>query len=146
QDDRHVRAARMAAQAVATTQREDGWIAGTLDEQWQSSVGYACVTGIAQMALCWLRLAQEGEADALREHARLAIAYVQRTQRLADKDPAVRGAIPGSVPIWGAYSRFEFPNWGAKFFADASMMQMKDKPVPPVAMRTEPQGDALAPA
>jgi len=36
----------------------------------------------------------------------------------------VRGGIAGSWPIWGAYSRFEFPNWAAKFFADALMLNM----------------------
>jgi hypothetical protein len=45
----------------------------------------------------------------------------------------VRGAIAGSAPIWGAYSRFEFPNWAAKFFADALMMDLADITVPPVA-------------
>jgi hypothetical protein len=44
----------------------------------------------------------------------------------------VRGAIPGSAPIWGAYSRFEFPNWAAKFFADALIMDMANVAIPPV--------------
>lgn len=56
----------------------------------------------------------------------------QRTQRLEDEDVVVRGAIPGSAPMWGAYSRFEFPNWAAKFFADALMMDMVDVAIPPV--------------
>jgi hypothetical protein len=64
----------------------------------------------------------------------------------------VRGAIPGSAPIWGAYSRFEFPNWAAKFFADALIMDMANVPVPPVpaaALGVAPAGAAeqgLAPA
>jgi hypothetical protein len=28
---------------------------------------------------------------------------------------------------------FEFPNWAAKFFADALMMEMTDSAIPPVA-------------
>jgi hypothetical protein len=44
----------------------------------------------------------------------------------------VRGGIAGSAPIWGDYSRFEYPNWAAKFFADALMMDMADISVPPV--------------
>ena len=34
----------------------------------------------------------------------------------------VRGAVAGSYPIWGGYIRFGFPNWAAKFLADAIMM------------------------
>jgi hypothetical protein len=45
-------------------------------------------------------------------------------QRLGDAADEVRGGIAGSWPIWGAYSRFEFPNWAAKFFADALMLEM----------------------
>ncbi len=44
----------------------------------------------------------------------------------------MRGGIAGSAPIWGDYSRFEYPNWAAKFFADALMMDMQDIAVPPV--------------
>ena len=84
------------------------------------------------MALCWLRLFQfTGQRD-YREAAGRAIAYVKRTQRIEEADDVVRGAIPGSAPIWGAYSRFEFPNWAAKFFADALMMDMTNSVVPPV--------------
>ncbi|MDV7395274.1 hypothetical protein RZS08_28055, partial [Arthrospira platensis SPKY1] len=56
-------------------------------------------------------------------------------QRVLDEDPVVQGAIPGSAPIWGAYSRFEFPNWAAKFFADALIMEIIDQPLPLVASR-----------
>jgi hypothetical protein len=84
------------------------------------------------MAINWLRLAQTTGARHLREHARTAIAYLKRQQRLADPDSVVRGAIAGSFPIWGAYSRFEFPNWAAKFFADALMIEMRDAAIPPV--------------
>jgi hypothetical protein len=66
------------------------------------------------------------------EAAWRAIAYVKRTQRLDGNDHVVRGAIPGSAPIWGAYSRFEFPNWAAKFFADTLIMDMANVAVPPV--------------
>ena len=35
----------------------------------------------------------------------------------------MRGGIPGSYPIWGDYARYSYPNWPAKFFADAVMLQ-----------------------
>lgn len=130
---RYLQAAEAAARGIMGMQREDGWLAGTYGDGWTPEASYACVTGVAQMALCWLRLAQITGDDAYRHAARRAIAYVKRTQRLDDEDTIVRGAIPGSAPIWGAYSRFEFPNWAAKFFADALIMDMTDAAVPPVA-------------
>jgi hypothetical protein len=52
----------------------------------------------------------------------------------------VRGGIAGSAPIWGDYSRFEYPNWAAKFFADALMMDLHDISVPPVPVVPEQHG------
>jgi hypothetical protein len=131
-EERYLRAAEKAARGLMAKQRSDGWLAGTYDDGWTPTASYACVTGVAQMALCWLRLAQiDGNKD-YRDAAGRAIAYVKRTQQLEEDDPIVRGAIPGSAPIWGAYSRFEFPNWAAKFFADALIMDMANVSVPPV--------------
>ena len=131
-EQRYLQAAEAAARGVMAVQRDDGWLAGTYADAWVAHGSYACVTGVAQMALCWLRLAQITGDEVYRRAAQRAIGYVKRTQRLGDQDAVVRGAIPGSAPIWGAYSRFEFPNWAAKFFADALIMDMSTSSVPPV--------------
>jgi hypothetical protein len=137
--ERYLNAALKAARALAQAQRADGWLAGTYDERWKPAAGYCCLTGVAQMSLNWTRLAQETGSTELRDHARRANAFLQAQQRLEDPDPAVRGAIAGSAPIWGDYSRFEFPNWAAKFFADALMMDLADIAVPPVtALAAQP--------
>lgn len=138
-DVRYLEAAERAARGVMRVQRADGWLGGRYGDGWVTTSTYACVTGIAQMALNWLRLAQITGQQAFTEAARRAIGYVKRTQRLADEDEIVRGAIPGSAPIWGDYSRFEFPNWAAKFFADALVMDMANCPVPPLVVRREPE-------
>mgnify|MGYP000170870416 CR=1 FL=1 len=131
--ERYLAAAEKAARAVAKTQRQDGWLAGTYDENWQAGASYCCLTGVAQMGLNWLRLARECGAEDLRAHARSGLSYLKRNHRLTDSDPTFRGAVAGSAPIWGRYSMFEFPNWAAKFFADALMMDMAGMTVPPVA-------------
>jgi hypothetical protein len=130
--ERYIDAAIRAARAMAKVQRADGWLAGTYGEQWAASAKYCCLTGVAQMSLNWTRIAQEAGLDQLRENARRALAFLKSNQRLADPDPTVRGAIAGSAPIWGRYSMFEFPNWAAKFFADALMVDLADAAVPPV--------------
>jgi hypothetical protein len=134
-DERYLAAALCAARGMARAQRADGWLAGTYADHWQPRARYSCLTGVAQMSLNWTRLAQDGGAPELRENARRAIDYVKSTHRLADAHDVVRGGIAGSSPIWGGYSRFEYPNWAAKFFADALMMDMLDEAVPPVATR-----------
>lgn len=131
-DERFLAAALKAGRGIAAVQRADGWLAGTYRDGWVPDAGYACLTGVAQMSLNWTRLAQAAGAEDLRANAQSALAYLKTTQRLDHPDPAVRGGIAGSAPIWGDYSRFEYPNWAAKFFADALMMDLADISVPPV--------------
>lgn len=134
-EERYLHSALVAASGIAAKQREDGWLAGTYADGWMPMAAYSCVTGVAQMCLNWMRLAQETSQNALRDNARRGIEYVKSTQRLDEPFDAARGGIPGSHPIWGAYSRFEYPNWAAKFFADALMIQATNTPVPPVPTR-----------
>ena len=141
---RYLEIAERAASAVARAQRADGWIAGTFDREWRAGASYTCLTGNAQMALDWIRLAQEGFGSGLRDHARRAIEYVKRRQRLEESDLTIHGAVAGSAPLWGRYSMFEFPNWAAKFFADALMMEMADAAIPPVARRPEARFEVAA--
>jgi len=131
-EDRYLQAAMTAARALASKQRQDGWLAGTYKDGWVADAGYCCLTGLAQMSLNWTRLAQITGEESLRDSARRGLEYLKTTQKLAADDAAVRGGIAGSSPIWGDYSRFEYPNWAAKFFADALMMDMTDISVPPV--------------
>ncbi len=131
-EERYLHAAVVAGQALAEVQRDDGWLAGTYKDNWVADAGYCCLTGLAQMSLNWTRLAQITGDDELRIPARAALAYLKNTQRLNDMDDPVRGGIAGSIPIWGDYSRFEYPNWAAKFFADALMMDEANISVPPV--------------
>jgi Squalene-hopene cyclase C-terminal domain len=128
----YVDSALKAARAMANVQRADGWLAGKYDEEWVARASYCCLTGVAQMSVNWTRCAQVSGASRLRGNARNALSLLKRCHRLRDRDAVSRGAIAGSVPIWGGYSRFEFPNWAAKFFADALMMDLDDSAVPPV--------------
>jgi hypothetical protein len=132
QETRYIDSALKAGKGIAKMQRQDGWLSGTYRDGWVADANYACLTGIAQMSLNWTRMAQVTGDDGFRTHARSALAYLKTTQRLDDTDDAVRGGIAGSSPIWGDYSRFEYPNWAAKFFADALIMDMADIAVPPV--------------
>jgi uncharacterized protein YyaL (SSP411 family) len=131
-EDRYLQAAVTAARALAVKQRQDGWLAGTFKDDWVADAGYCCLTGLAQMSLNWTRLAQVTGDESFRDSARAGLDYLKTTQKLAADDTAVRGGIAGSSPIWGDYSRFEYPNWAAKFFADALIMDLKDISVPPV--------------
>ncbi len=76
-----------------------------------------CITGLSQWAGVALALhAETGDADYL-ECASISLFFVMRNQLKVRGH--LRGALPGSSPLWGDYLKWAFPNWNLKFFADA---------------------------
>ena len=56
-----------------------------------------------------------------------AISFLKHKQHIKNDNSVSDGAIAGSFPIWGRYSMFEYPNWAAKFFADALIIDAEKK-------------------
>jgi hypothetical protein len=85
----------------------------------------------------WMMLArmtgERGYADA----AFRANAYVRRTVRL-DGPPEMRGGVKGSFPVDGAYGRFQYLNWAAKFLADSLMLEDELRREAQAAARSSP--------
>jgi uncharacterized protein YyaL (SSP411 family) len=122
-EPRYIQAAQKAADALLAHQRPDGSLAGRFDAQWQPVARWSCLTGDAQVARVWLRLCQLlGEWHYL-EAAQRMTHFLASTQNLTASDPGVRGGIKGSHPIWAEYAPYEYPNWAAKFFVDALLLQ-----------------------
>jgi folate-dependent phosphoribosylglycinamide formyltransferase PurN len=112
--------ARRAAERVARRLELTGSLPGELDSQWKASRSdYACLTGNAQMALIWFRLAKiDGDARFINTAIK-AVDLVKAAQAMNSGDTGIRGGIPGSAPVWGDYIYMALPNWAAKYFIDA---------------------------
>ncbi|ARO86520.1 hypothetical protein EBAPG3_001260 [Nitrosospira lacus] len=111
------------AKAVALAQREDGSLPGYLTPDWQGKTSWTCVTGNSQMAINWFRLARETGESLLVQHAIAANRHNMGLQDLSTDNVNIYGAIKGSHPINGGYMTWRFPNWAAKFFMDALMLE-----------------------
>jgi uncharacterized protein YyaL (SSP411 family) len=118
-------AASNMATSVAQCQRRDGALPGRLDASWRSAARWSCVTGNAQMAIVWQRLAAETGEASWREAAKSANQFNLSIQDTRAANPCVRGGIPGSHPRKGGYMTNRYPNWAAKFFMDALMLQLE---------------------
>jgi hypothetical protein len=114
--------ANKTAEGVLSALQPDGFLPGRLDSQWRGAVEWACLTGSAQMAACWLLLYHETGNPRFREAAFAANRYVGQTVRL-DGPSETRGAVKGSFPVSGGYVRFQYPNWASKFFIDALSLE-----------------------
>ena len=118
-ESRFTDAAAVAAKALADRLRHDGSLAGRYDSEWSPAVSWSCLTGNAQMAIVWFKLARLQNNQQFLHAARQAVHFLKQCQHLTHSDPGVRGAIPGSFPLYGGYYGFEYTNWTVKFFVDA---------------------------
>jgi uncharacterized protein YyaL (SSP411 family) len=121
-ESRYIDAAIRTLDALLNCQRSDGGIPGRLRSDWTSRENWDCLTGDAQMAVCWLRAHAITGGEKYKDAARNAIEFVKRSQNLVHPNPGIRGGVKGSFPFDGPYGQFETLNWAAKFFCDALMM------------------------
>ena len=79
------------------------------------------------MAICWFRLYQLTNNKKFLTAALKMNNYLRGLQDITAENPGIKGAMKGSYPIWGRYLPFTYPNWAAKFFADALILERQVK-------------------
>ncbi|MBN2487380.1 MAG: hypothetical protein JXB34_15500 [Bacteroidales bacterium] len=107
----------------AAISKSRGFLPGTFNNKWKSGDGYSCLTGNVQMAIIWMKLYKINGDKSFFDVAVKNIEQVKSTQNLNSHNSGINGGIAGSYPIWGKYTNFGYPNWAAKFFADAIMLK-----------------------
>jgi hypothetical protein len=122
-DDRYVVAARRCADAALGLLDDDGFLPGQITADGEAAARYACLTGLCQFAIVWAKWFEQSADATYQVASRRALRYVMSRHDLTTSNPAVRGAIAGSSPIWGRYAPLSYPNWAAKFFVDAALLQ-----------------------
>ena len=127
-DARYEEIAVRAADAMLEHVRDDGWIPGQIDEDGRSAARYCCLTGNCQLAIIWFKLYQSTGSERYLDAAKRSLGFVMEHQDLSTSNPALRGAIKGSHPIWGSYAPLSYPNWAAKFFIDAVLLWDESEP------------------
>ncbi|MFM2069877.1 MAG: hypothetical protein RLZZ623_140 [Actinomycetota bacterium] len=122
-DDRYLAAGRRCADATLGLLRDDGFLPGQLTADGRPSARSACLTGTCQFAIVWAKWFDLTGEERYQHAARRALRFVMARQDLTAKNGGVRGAIAGSAPIFGRYAPLSYPNWAAKFFVDAALLQ-----------------------
>ncbi|WP_428963788.1 beta-L-arabinofuranosidase domain-containing protein [Micromonospora fluostatini] len=89
-------------------------------------VGYACLTGDAQLVTIWLDVARRTGDETLRERCGAVLDRLAQLQVRQPLEPATVGALAGSWPLSGGFEPLAFPNWAAKFLADAVLEHAAD--------------------
>ena len=120
-----IRSAERAARRVLSLQDpRTGAVPGQFGEGYRPVGRWSSMTGNAQMAIIWFRLAEiTGEAS-WRRAAEAANRFDCGLQDFAHRDPGRAGGLKGSYPGHLGYGRFWYMNWTQKFHVDALMAQL----------------------
>lgn len=121
QEEQYIITAQQIVNKVLELHHKNGKIAGRYDENWQGDYTFECVTGNAQLTIVLARLYQITNEINYKNDANHIFQRTFSQQWLVSNNN-LYGAVPGSMPIWGAYQRFTFPNWAAKFYLDAYLI------------------------
>lgn len=132
-DEKYLRAAEKTALCLLDIFNKKGMLYAFLDENWRNHGKYlrwtpgrfVCLTGCAQIATVWMWLFEETGDHSWLKAAFSMLDKLKALQNIRAKNPGIRGGIKGSFPVWGSYSAFKYPNWAAKFFADALMLKIR---------------------
>jgi len=120
-------AAIKPAEVLLTRLEAKGTLSGAYNNKWKGTTGYRSLTGEAQMSIVWLKLFQITKDGRYLNVASKINDSLKKLQNTYSNNPGINGGIKGSHPIWGGYAFLMYPNWAAKFFADALLLEKKIK-------------------
>lgn len=101
-----------------------GMLPGGYSDQWTPDKSSSCLTGTAQFGYTFYRYNQITKKKDFITFADSLIDAVKSSQLLNTGVPEIDGAVPGCFPFTRGYCHNQYPNWAAKFFADALMTRI----------------------
>tara|TARA_B100000315_G_scaffold204817_1_gene198371 strand:- start:1895 stop:3037 length:1143 start_codon:yes stop_codon:yes gene_type:complete len=97
-----------------------------LFSNWTSNSNCYCVTGLAQISLCWAVLYTINE-DYRLLNAALKMNDVLKTMQFNFGGPKILGSLPSSYPFWGDYNSYAINSWGVKYYIDSLIQEYQIK-------------------
>ena len=120
-----IAAVRLAIDRIREQMKPNGYLPGMFYDDWQPARLSSCLTGSAQLAIVGYRLAEIFGDESYRAFADRLLDYLKSLQDVTTPIEEVRGALPGSFPLFGEYMRGGYPNWATKYLLDALLLQLR---------------------
>jgi hypothetical protein len=115
----YIKAAQKASDKLLSYYMANDFMPATFDHSWQSADSYSCLTGNAQIVISWIKFYSRTKNKKYLKAASELLDDLKARVDLLTNDLNIRGALAGAYPIYGGYSRFNYPNWATKFFFEA---------------------------
>jgi hypothetical protein len=93
-------------------------LAGRYDSDWNPTLKSTCVTGDAQISLCWMDVYRITNNTRFLNAALKMNDFLKAIQ-LFLPGTFIHGALPQSYPFWGDYGPYKINSWGIKYYIDA---------------------------
>lgn len=131
QDPKYLNSALKTANVFVELFQERKFLYTFWDESWRNKAKYfkrmtgkySCLTGNIQLAIVWMKLYEITSDTFYLDSAFKMIDFIKTLQNIKTRKNGIKGGIKGAFPVYGSYSFLKYPNWAAKFFADALMMK-----------------------
>lgn len=120
-DETYFNAAETVINSCISKIQKSGFIPGQIAIDGTEDMSYCCLTGNCQISIICSKMFKITGKPHYKDAAISTLKYVMSHQLTHTTNDNIRGAIKGSHPIWGPYSRLTFPNWPTKFFIDAML-------------------------
>jgi hypothetical protein len=115
--------ARKLADAQLRIMSPEGFLPGRQRQDFMAAVDWCCLTGSAQTSAVWSQLYLLTNDEKYRIAVEIVNRYLMARHDIRNVDPRLRGGLPGSWPVWGAYGRLQILNWATKFLLDALSLE-----------------------
>jgi Prenyltransferase and squalene oxidase repeat len=122
--DDAIQAAAKSAWVVLRRFETNKRLSGTYEQDFRGGQNFSCLTGNAQMSCVWLRLF-EVSGDLRYLNAALKMNEMLKQSLPLKGSRGIIGGVAGSYPIWGKYQPMRYISWGAKFLADALVLERR---------------------
>lgn len=120
----YLNAALLLSSGLSDVVTDSGFLPGRIGSNWNVASNWSCLTGSAQIAICWFLLSEITHNNTLQDLAIRVNGYIRRSMH-HDGPSGVKGGVKGSDPISGSYNPFMYLNWAAKFSIDSFLMELQ---------------------
>ena len=115
---------------ILLTKFDNGLLSGRYYSTWEPAVSSTCITGDAQISLCWMELYRiTGEGNYLKA-AKKMNGFLQSIQYRSEFRE-IDGAVPSSCPFGGDYYPYGITELDRKIFHRCLNRRVQDKQCSP---------------
>ena len=120
-NNKWIDSAILAARGLLNSQIENGRIFARYDSNWNPTVNWVCLTGVAQISIVYTLIYKLTNDSIWIESADENIKYLLKN--VGSKVPEINGSLSGSMPVNESYMTNCYISWATKFLLELLILR-----------------------